>query len=151
MTSALPSPPPAFRPPADTHERSTDALAGVGVQRVVALDRLDPRTRSHAVPADTAPPGRYLAFASEDRDWLVALRDPTTHIGRGLSAHVRIDDFRVSRLHATVVQEGDRIRLIDGRSLNGTFVNGQQATWAELRDGDEIELGPVRIRYVEVL
>ena len=113
-------------------------------------EALHHRTRRNVVSAQDAAPGRYLAFEDATGMQLLALAEGVTHIGRGLTADVRIDDHRISRLHAMITIDGDRVRVLDGRSLDGTFVNGQQAVWSELRDGDVIVLGPVTMRYVEI-
>jgi hypothetical protein len=59
------------------------------------------------------------------------------------------DDATVSRIHATVVQEGGDHRIFDEQSTSGTFVNEQRVPQhgLQLVDGDEIRLGAVRLRY----
>ena len=47
--------------------------------------------------------------------------------GRGSDATYRFEDNSLSRLHATVYRDGDRIWIVDENSANGTFVNGQPA------------------------
>ena len=57
-------------------------------------------------------------------------------------------DATVSRVHATIVQEGDDYRIYDENSTSGTFVNEQGVLdhGLQLVDGDEIRLGAVRVR-----
>jgi DNA-binding winged helix-turn-helix (wHTH) protein len=63
-------------------------------------------------------------------------------LGRASEAAVRIDLGRVSRLHARIVVEGERARLEDLGSKNGTFLRGARLQGpAELLDGDEIGVG----------
>lgn len=96
-------------------------------------------------------PGRYLAVRSSSEVVVLALRSgAVTRIGRGLSADVHLDDASVSRRHARIVERGGRLALLDDRSLNGTWVNGVRVEAAILADGDEIGLGRVAIRYLEV-
>lgn len=65
-----------------------------------------------------------------------------TRIGRSPTADLRIDDPSVSRRHALVVAEpGKVLRVLDDRSLNGVFVNGEAVEWAPLRDGDQLTVG----------
>ncbi len=97
-----------------------------------------------------APAGRYLSLADADGPRLIALREKTTHIGRGLTADVRVDDHRLARLHAIIVQHPEGARLLDGRSADGTLVNGEPVIAADLNSGDEITLGPITMRYVEL-
>jgi pSer/pThr/pTyr-binding forkhead associated (FHA) protein len=102
------------------------------------------------VQAGLAPPGRYLALAGGEETLVVALEDEVTRIGRGLGANLRLDEARVSRRHAIVLWRNGRVRLLDDRSSNGTFVNGRQVTEVELHDGDVIRVGPVELRYLEL-
>lgn len=56
-------------------------------------------------------------------------------------------DTAVSRRHATLTTSvGGLLRLHDEGSSNGTFVNGKPVTDAELRPGDEIQVGGTRLR-----
>jgi len=71
-------------------------------------------------------------------------------VGRSLAADVRFDDPTVSRRHALIVRQPDGVRVLDDRSLNGVFVNGERVDWRGLRDGDEIVVGRYRLTYLEV-
>ena len=115
-----------------------------------SLFLLDHRTRGRALAPEHAAPGRYLSFAHGAKTMLVALDDEVTHIGRGFTADVRFEEHRVSRRHAILVQRGSRVRLLDDRSANGTYVNGRRIVETDLQDGDVILIGPVAVRYVEV-
>ena len=62
--------------------------------------------------------------------------------GRGSDADRRFPDDGLSRLHATVYREGDRVWIVDENSSNGTFVNGSRVTGAvPLNAGDTIRIG----------
>jgi pSer/pThr/pTyr-binding forkhead associated (FHA) protein len=115
-----------------------------------ALSFLEHRTRQQAMTPSLAPAGRYLSFADENGPQLIALGERLTHIGRGLTADIRVDDHRVARLHAIIVQHPEGARLLDGRSADGTLVNGEPVLAADLNSGDEITLGPITMRYVEL-
>ena len=96
-------------------------------------------------------PGRYLAVRAGEEMTLLALRPgAVTRIGRGLSCDVHLDDASVSRRHARIVERNGRAVLLDDRSVNGTHVNGRRVEAAILADGDEIALGRVQLRFVEV-
>jgi pSer/pThr/pTyr-binding forkhead associated (FHA) protein len=114
---------------------------------------LGAREMDRAAMAIQAPaPGRYLAVRSGTEVILLALRPgAVTRIGRGLSADVHLDDASISRRHARVVERGGRAVVLDDRSLNGTWVNGSRIEAAILSDGDEIGLGRVVIRFLEVV
>ncbi|HEY4184606.1 MAG TPA: GGDEF domain-containing protein [Polyangia bacterium] len=68
-----------------------------------------------------------------------------TVIGRGQKAEVRLLDDGISREHARVVVEGNRIFLEDLGSTNGTFCNGLKVDRKELADGDKILVGSTTI------
>ncbi len=151
MSSApqLTQPAPAPRNPA--HTRPTQILAPDTPQvPIEALSLVDHRVRRRAVQAGLAPPGRYLALADGEETPVVALEDELTRIGRGLGANLRLDDERVSRRHAIIYRRDGRLRLLDDRSSNGTFLNGRQVAEAELHDGDVIRVGPIELRYLEI-
>ncbi|MCE9573671.1 MAG: diguanylate cyclase [Deltaproteobacteria bacterium] len=67
-------------------------------------------------------------------------------IGRTRHATVRLDDDGVSRVHAIVRAQGDRLVIDDKGSRNGTFVNGHRVNGsAVLADGDKIQVGRTTI------
>ncbi len=72
---------------------------------------------------------------------------PTT-IGRSPECGIFLDDVTVSRKHAVVVRDGERWRLEDQGSLNGTFVNRARVDAAELNDGDELQIGKYRLTFL---
>src|SRR3989454_8442471 len=64
-------------------------------------------------------------------------------LGRAEPADVVINDQSLSRVHASINRDGDRVWIIDEGSTNGSLVNGAAvpASGTPLRDGDEIYLG----------
>lgn len=128
---------------------STPVDAGL-TERIDAIARLDERNRRRATPPTAAAPGRYLEVQGAGETLLVPLGPGVTHIGRGLSADVHLDESSVSRRHAILVNRSAGARILDDRSANGTLVNGRRVTQAELHSGDVIVLGRVVLRYMEV-
>jgi DNA-directed RNA polymerase subunit RPC12/RpoP len=96
-------------------------------------------------------PGEYLAFEDDERVRVVPLQEGWTRIGRSLSAHIRFDDPTVSRRHALIYSDADGARILDDRSLNGLFRNGDLVELAELEDGDEIGIGRFRVFFVSLV
>ncbi len=96
-------------------------------------------------------PGQYLAYRTDDEDVVAyALKREWTRIGRSLAADIRFDDPTVSRRHALIVRQPDGLRVLDDRSLNGVFVNGERVEWSTLADGDEIVIGRHRLYFLDV-
>ena len=94
--------------------------------------------------------GDYLAFEDGERVRVMPLQDGWTRIGRSLSAHVRFDDPTVSRRHALLYRDDSGARILDDRSLNGVFKNGERVELAELEDGNEIAVGRFRLYFVSL-
>lgn len=92
-------------------------------------------------------PGAHLARLDEDGEIQVfPIERGWTRIGRSVAADVRLDDPSVSRRHALIVSERpSSLRVLDDRSLNGVFLNGELIEWARLRDGDELTIGRYRL------
>src|SRR3954462_7350081 len=99
----------------------------------------------------TAPSG-----GKRDRAYLVVLAGSRvgemyridtekTVIGRGQKAQIRLLDDGISREHALLLQEKDRVVLQDLGSTNGTYCNGLKVDKKELADGDKILVGSTTI------
>src|SRR3954453_13910258 len=93
--------------------------------------------------------GEYLAWRDGDDVRVTELEREWTRIGRSLAADVRFDDPTVSRRHALIVRQHDGVRVLDDRSLNGVFVNGERGEWRVLEDGDEIVVGRYRLHFLD--
>ncbi|MEA2152024.1 MAG: hypothetical protein QOI18_257 [Solirubrobacteraceae bacterium] len=100
--------------------------------------------------AQIEQPGEYLCFEEGGESHTVALTREWTRIGRSLAADVRFDDPTVSRRHALIVRQPDGARVLDDRSLNGVFVNGERIEGKLLADGDEIIVGRYRLSFLVV-
>jgi hypothetical protein len=94
-------------------------------------------------------PGQYLAWHEAGDVRVAPLEREWTRVGRSLAADVRFDDPTVSRRHALIVRQADGVRVLDDRSLNGVFVNGERVEWRVLTDGDEIVVGRYRLHFLE--
>ncbi len=95
-------------------------------------------------------PGGYLVYTLDGRTAVVPLNREGTRIGRSLAANLRFDDPTVSRRHALIVRDGEILRVLDDRSLNGVFVNGKRVESSPLKHGDEIVVGRHRLHVVLV-
>ncbi len=68
-------------------------------------------------------------------------------IGRATDNDIVIADVLASRHHATLVTGPGGTELLDNRSINGTFVNGQRVDDALLREGDVVTIGNVDLVF----
>ena len=127
----------------------TSLFAGVG-----RFQRVEPDAETHGDALDAArdaieAPGRYLVFHDAGEIRTVAMPGSSMRIGRSLSAHLRFEDPTVSRRHAVLILEAEGVRLLDDRSMNGVFVNGERVVSRVLEDGDEIVVGRYRLRFAD--
>lgn len=73
-----------------------------------------------------------------------------TTIGSDEGSRLCLPVSGVSRRHALLTSVNGRNILADENSRNGTWVNGHAITSpTELTDGDEVQFGQVRLRFVE--
>ena len=123
------------------------SLAVDGPTALVGAGALLHRVRMAAAAVWRLAPGRY--FAIPDGDEVVVLPlGRLTRIGRRAAADIVIDDATVSRRHALVLERDGGPVIADDRSRNGVFVNGRRVRQAELRHGDEVQIGDRVMRYL---
>jgi pSer/pThr/pTyr-binding forkhead associated (FHA) protein len=70
-----------------------------------------------------------------------------TVAGRSPDADIFLDDVTVSRKHVEFVREADGFVVRDVGSLNGTYVNRDRIERAQLRSGDEVQIGKFRMTF----
>jgi pSer/pThr/pTyr-binding forkhead associated (FHA) protein len=120
--------------------------------------------------ADTDPSGRPVATAAQ----VAAMNQPVTYgklvvlssnyagkefdltrsqmvVGRTDENDLVINHRSISRNHAKITRDTETARytISDLQSSNGVRVNGQDYGKVELRRGDVVDLGHVRLRFVE--
>ena len=131
--------------PADANAAADEA--GLDVSQSLVADDL-PGLRSfeptltpedHAA-ADAAPPPMKRR--------VVELPEGRCTLGRDPACDAALDSLLVSRRHAEVTRDGERVTVRDLGSTNGTTVNGgliRQAT--PLTSGDHVGIGPFRFEF----
>jgi hypothetical protein len=78
----------------------------------------------------------------------IVLDQERLSIGRKPHNDVRIEDFAISGEHARITTILGDAFLEDLDSTNGTSVNGRPVTRRVLADGDVVELGKYRLRFI---
>jgi diguanylate cyclase (GGDEF)-like protein len=123
---------------AEHDEKTSDTTQLHSTQRTSFVKGLERR------PVLTSLRGELLATP-------IPLERDVVTIGRALDADIRLNDFKVSRLHAQICAEpiegGTRFRVRDLGSTNGTLVNGQVVPEALLNNGDKILIGDHLFRF----
>ncbi len=95
--------------------------------------------------ADVA--GARLRIREDGEERLVPLEEDLTTVGRATDATVRIGSALASRIHFQIERSGDRWKLVDLESQNGTVVNGQRVNQRALSSGDRIRIGETEIVF----
>ena len=78
------------------------------------------------------------------------IKDKTT-VGRGAKASLIIPDPFLSSVHVQFKKEGNDFLLIDNKSTNGSFVNGEKLGKEPclIKTGDLIKIGQLMFIFVE--
>ena len=84
----------------------------------------------------------------EEGDYFV-LSSAVTTIGRHVESTIVLDDITVSRRHSEIHKTEGRYLVKDAGSLNGTYVNQERVDVAELRQGDELQVGKFHLVFLE--
>ena len=100
------------------------------------------------VGAQSEQPARVVVVSSNFAGQEFPLSKQTMVIGRTDDNDVVINHRSMSRHHAQIVREGSHYHIVDLQSANGVRVNGEDYGKVELRKGDHIDLGHVRLRFI---
>ncbi len=79
---------------------------------------------------------------------LVAKDGQVISVGRSPESSIFLDDVTVSRKHATLARVSGSWIINDTGSLNGTYVNRERVNSANLKNGDELQIGKYRFAFV---
>jgi hypothetical protein len=78
----------------------------------------------------------------------VQLTKERTTLGRRPYNDIVIDNLAVSGEHATLQMNGNEVFLEDLGSTNGSYVNGKAVKKQQLHNGDTVEIGKYKIKFV---
>lgn len=78
------------------------------------------------------------------------IEEGETYIGRKDYCELYFPDGSLSKRHARLVRRGDKLKVFDAGSRNGTLVNGEVVEEARLREGDVIQCGKLQFRVAGV-
>lgn len=91
--------------------------------------------------------GRLVATSSNLHGLEYSLDRTPLLLGRAEECAIRLDHRSVSNEHAKILYKDGAYSIEDMGSSNGLKVNGERYTTTTLRDGDEIELGHVKLKF----
>jgi pSer/pThr/pTyr-binding forkhead associated (FHA) protein len=153
---------PAITPPANGSASATPtvpimATPAPGARAIGSADT-DPGARPVAtaaqIQAHTNPQtgyGKLVVLSSNFAGKEFELTRPQMIVGRTDENDLVVNHRSISRNHAKVTRdpETQRYTISDLQSSNGVRVNGSDYGKVELRRGDVVDLGHVRMRFVE--
>jgi len=113
-----------------------------------ATEQVAPMPPPPVTPAVESP-ARLVCMSSNFAGREFSLDKSAMVIGRTDDNDVVVNHRSISRHHAKIVREHGRYAIVDLQSSNGVRVNGEEYGKVELRRGDLIDLGHVRLRFVE--
>ena len=82
---------------------------------------------------------RYSLAGGNQKQW---------EIGRAESADIVVNDQSVSNSHAQLIRDGERWKLVDLMSANGTYVNGVKGLATYLQSGNLIRFGQIEFQFL---
>lgn len=94
---------------------------------------------------------RLIISAPDGKKGILELNKPVITIGRGNANDLVLNDSSISRFHAVVKLDGNKIVIADRGSTNGVVLNGQRISQeSELKNGDVAVLGSYHLRLEHV-
>ena len=93
-------------------------------------------------------PARLIVISTNFARQEFPLDKAAVVIGRTDDNDVVLNHRSISRHHAKIVREGEHFHIVDMQSANGVRVNHEEYGKVELRKGDQIDLGHVRLIFV---
>ncbi|MCC6521116.1 MAG: FHA domain-containing protein, partial [Polyangiaceae bacterium] len=117
--------------------------------RMVVADQAGAAAEAPQAPAEQRRPDRLIVVIGPKPGVEFPLRGERVSIGRAEEATISINHASVSRMHAELVTLGQgRWEVIDQGSSNGIRINGQDLRRGIIEQGDALELGDVRLRFI---
>ncbi|HEX9103143.1 MAG TPA: FHA domain-containing protein [Polyangia bacterium] len=147
---------PSAAPAAEMSEQKTTPFMKENGAAPASMLDLAPTVQTPIQSTTAAPPisgqqeapARLVVVSSNFAGQEFVLDKAAVVIGRTDENDVVINHRSISRHHAKIVREGGHYHIVDLQSANGVRVNGEEYGKVELRKGDHVDLGHVRLRFV---
>ena len=151
-SSSTPTPgtPPTGIPKTPDGEREATAPFRPGRRRrrsgPAASQVIVPKAREKAGPSDV--PVAKILYRSPDGLETDFVLDELNTVGRHPKNNIRLNDREISKEHAVIERRGLTWWVRDLESSNGTYLNTRRVSEAQVKDGDELLLGSMRLQFV---
>jgi len=90
-----------------------------------------------------------IRYPDSNKEEIYPLDKKKLLIGRDNSADIIVESEEVSKSHAIIYLKKDIYYIKDLESTNGIIVNGKKVSELALKDGDEINIGSVNLKFVD--
>jgi pSer/pThr/pTyr-binding forkhead associated (FHA) protein len=147
-TSGPPPGAPGARTSAPRMEAPRPEPVAAGVPAELDAQPTIPVRALEANDVDAAGAARLVVLTTELAGKELSLARPSVVIGRTEENDFVLNHRSISRHHAKIVREGARYTIVDLQSANGVRVNKEDYERIDLKAGDVIELGHVKLRFV---
>ncbi len=91
--------------------------------------------------------GWLVTFSWNDKGDDYRLYEGRNILGGDKESDIVLTDPAVSSSHCIILFRGDKAKIKDELSSNGTFLNNQEIEEAELNDGDLIKIGRTELKF----
>lgn len=88
-----------------------------------------------------------LRIRDAGREYTHQITGDAAMLGRGDTNDIDIEDAKASKEHCRIERKGQRWKLVDLESKNGTKVNGEFKNKAWLGHGDLVQIGAAELRF----
>lgn len=106
-----------------------------------------PAPAAGAVIDPTTQTGRLLIYGENVEGRTVDINLPSIHLGRAPTNEIILQDLSISSRHCVFILANGHVTVRDLNSSNGTFVNGQPVTEAQLEVNDVVRVGTALIKF----
>jgi pSer/pThr/pTyr-binding forkhead associated (FHA) protein len=122
---------------------------GMGLERASGASGSEeaahlPISRSYEQPGLTPVTLEFLGSQPQAPPWQVSR--PLVLLGRSNACRIKLAGTEVSAIHAGLVRTPAGVWLVDLLSRSGSLINESPTRFGQLNDGDEVGIGPHRIR-----
>jgi pSer/pThr/pTyr-binding forkhead associated (FHA) protein len=144
-TAQAPVPEPVQQGPRTTPTSVPTAGGATAIIRVSDLTKGEPQVEARDLERSEMP--RLVGLAGPFRGKELYLMRTEVKLGRTDENDIVVDHQSVSRSHARFVLDQGQWKVVDNKSANGVRVNGEEYAVANLKPGDNVELGHLKFRF----